>query len=90
MRKDTGEVFSRASGLDEENMRRVAVDLRPLPGKEIFIRLVDRHSGGWGHINFDDFRFHADEAERPAAAEAGDAGRLQVRRPAAREGRRRR
>ncbi len=33
-------------------------------GKEMFIRLVDRHSGHWGHVNFDDFRFHADEAER--------------------------
>ena len=27
-------------------------------GKEIFIRIVDQHTGGWGHVNFDDFRFH--------------------------------
>ena len=31
-------------------------------GKEIFIRLVDASSGGWGHINFDDFRLHATQA----------------------------
>jgi putative membrane-bound dehydrogenase-like protein len=59
VRADTKEVFARTSGLDEENLRRVAVDLRPQMGKQIFIRLVDRSSNGWGHINFDDFRFHS-------------------------------
>jgi putative membrane-bound dehydrogenase-like protein len=61
VRNDTKEVVSRTSGTDEENLRRVAVDLRAHRGKEIFIRLVDKHSGGWGHINFDDFRFHAEK-----------------------------
>jgi tRNA A-37 threonylcarbamoyl transferase component Bud32 len=56
--KETGEVFHRASGRDVENMRREVVDLGRVQGKEMFIRLVDRHSGHWGHINFDDFRFH--------------------------------
>ncbi|MCS7023050.1 MAG: DUF1080 domain-containing protein [Gemmataceae bacterium] len=51
-------VIFRASGLEEEDMRRVVVDLTPYLGKEICIRLVDRHSGHWGHVNFDDFRFH--------------------------------
>jgi putative membrane-bound dehydrogenase-like protein len=69
VRKDTGEVFSRTSGLAEEDLRRVAIDLRPLAGKEIFIRLVDRHSGHWGHVNFDDFRFHAAKPELPARPE---------------------
>ena len=63
VRTDTKEVFSRTSGVDEENLRRVAVDLSPVMGKEIFIRLVDKRSDGWGHINFDDFRFHS---EKPA------------------------
>jgi putative membrane-bound dehydrogenase-like protein len=63
--KDTGQVFFRASGLEEENLRRVAVDLQSHRGKEIFIRLVDRHSGHWGHINFDDFRFHAAKPDVP-------------------------
>src|SRR5437870_1447181 len=66
VRKDTGEVFSRTSGQEEENLRRVAVDLRPHVGKEIFIRLVDKHTGHWGHINFDDFRFHSENPELPA------------------------
>jgi hypothetical protein len=60
VRKDTGEVFSRTSGANPpiETMRRVSVDLRRVSGEDIFIRLVDRDSRGWGHINFDDFRFH--------------------------------
>ncbi|HZT80056.1 MAG TPA: PVC-type heme-binding CxxCH protein, partial [Gemmataceae bacterium] len=65
VRNDTREVFSRTSGLEEENLRRVAVDLRPHLGKEIFIRLVDKHSGHWGHLNFDDFRFHAEKPDFP-------------------------
>src|SRR5207248_8327186 len=65
VRKDTGEVFSRISGIEEENLRWVAVDLRPHLGKEIFIRLVDKHTGHWGHINFDDFRFHERQPRVP-------------------------
>jgi putative membrane-bound dehydrogenase-like protein len=58
VRKDTGRVVFAASGREAENMRRVGVDLREHEGKEIFIRVVDQHTGHWGHINFDDFRFH--------------------------------
>jgi putative membrane-bound dehydrogenase-like protein len=72
VRKDTGAVFHRASGQDEEDMRREVVDLRPVLGKEIFIRLVDRASGGWGHINFDDFRFHHTRPGFPARVLAPD------------------
>jgi hypothetical protein len=72
------EVFFRASGLEEEDMRRVVVDLSRYRNTQIQIRLVDRHSGHWGHINFDDFRFHEQKpsfperpkAEPPAPADA--------------------
>ncbi len=60
------EVFFRASGLEEEDMRRVAVDLAKVQGKEIQIRLVDKHTGHWGHLNFDDFRFHTLKPNVPA------------------------
>lgn len=56
--KEKNKVFFRASGMEEENLRRVVVDLQPYKGKQMFIRLVDKHSGPWGHVNFDDFRFH--------------------------------
>jgi putative membrane-bound dehydrogenase-like protein len=75
VRTDTGAVFSRTSGTEEENLRRMLIDLGPLQGKEIFIRLVDRHSGHWGHVNFDDFRFHSRKPtfpERPGAVASPD------------------
>ncbi len=59
VRADTQTVVFKISGSDNETLRPVVVDLREQLGKEIFIRLVDQESGGWGHINFDDFKFHA-------------------------------
>ncbi|HVJ86163.1 MAG TPA: PVC-type heme-binding CxxCH protein [Caulifigura sp.] len=51
-------VFFRVSGADAEEMRPVVVDVSSLMGRRVFIRLVDKISGGWGHVNFDDFRFY--------------------------------
>jgi len=59
------DVIFRASGREAEDLERVVVDLAKYRGKEIVIRLVDRHSGHWGHINFDDFRFHARKPSFP-------------------------
>lgn len=59
---DDNKVFFSAVGKDQENLRPVVVDLTKQKGKKIFIRLVDQHTGGWGHVNFDDFRLYA---ERP-------------------------
>lgn len=65
VRQDNGQVIFRATGDETENLKPVAVDLQPHQGKKIFIRLVDRHSGGWGHVNFDDFRFHKSKPDFP-------------------------
>jgi putative membrane-bound dehydrogenase-like protein len=59
VRSDTHDVFWRSSGHESEKLERIVVDLREHMGKEILIRLVDTHSGHWGHLNFDDFKFHA-------------------------------
>ena len=45
------------SGRGTETMHRVKWDLNPWAGQQGRIRLVDNASGGWGHINADDFRF---------------------------------
>jgi putative membrane-bound dehydrogenase-like protein len=63
VRKDTNQVISHSPGLNQEDMTRVVVDLQAHLGKEIFIRVVDKSSGAWGHVNFDDFRLYA---ERPS------------------------
>jgi putative membrane-bound dehydrogenase-like protein len=65
------EVVYRASGVDREDMDRVAVDLSKYVGRQIQVRLVDRHTGGWGHVNFDDFRFHAAKPAFPARPTKG-------------------
>ena len=62
---DTGQVIFRVSGDDREDLERVVADLSAHVGREIFIRIADHESGGWGHINFDDFRLHD---VRPAVA----------------------
>ncbi|HND52377.1 MAG TPA: hypothetical protein PLV92_08270, partial [Pirellulaceae bacterium] len=69
---DDDKVFFTASGRDLEEMRPTIVDLAAHQGKKMYVRLVDEFNGGWGHINFDDFRFHATKPEfavpRPAPA----------------------
>ncbi len=61
-----GTAVHTATGANKEQMRPVFFDLRPQQGKKVFIRLVDENPGGWGHLNFDDFRFYT---ERPAEVE---------------------
>lgn len=65
-------VLYQSCGANYESMQRVAVDLRGHVGQLIFLRVVDESTGGWGHVNFDDFRFHAEEPriERPAGVPA--------------------
>jgi len=57
-----GQVVYEITGENNETMQPVVLNLAPLVGHEIIVRLVDQSSVGWGHINFDDFRLHA---ERP-------------------------
>jgi len=61
----TKQVFFKTSGTENETLRPVVIELKGLVGKEIAIRLVDERSGHWGHVSFDDFRFHP---ERPVLA----------------------
>lgn len=61
----SGQVIHSSSAAQQENMKRVAVNLESVSGKRIFIRIVDQFKGGWGHVNFDDFVFHA---EKPSFA----------------------
>ncbi len=57
----TGKVIHRASGAEQENLKRIVVKLDGFIGKRIFIRVVDHSPRGWGHVNFDDFVFHETE-----------------------------
>src|SRR5689334_22570621 len=59
------QIVAKVSGDDTENLKPVAVDLTSVVGKEIFIRLVDQNTTGWGHINFDHFRFYPEKPKLP-------------------------
>jgi len=59
--KDDGKMIHTARGQNQENLGRSIVDLRKFAGRGIFIRIVDEEMPGWGHVNFDDFVFHAEE-----------------------------
>lgn len=63
--RDAGKILYQISGENTEDLKPVAVDLSKSLGQLIFIRLIDRHSGDWGHINFDDFRFHDTKPNYP-------------------------
>lgn len=55
----SGTVLFTATGKNQDELHRVAVDLSAHQGKEIVLRVVDQKDNEWGHIAFDDFRFHA-------------------------------
>ncbi len=57
--QDDNQVFFRTSGANFESMQRIVVDLSRAMNRSIFIRITDDATGGWGHINFDDFRLFA-------------------------------
>ncbi|HVV02195.1 MAG TPA: PVC-type heme-binding CxxCH protein, partial [Verrucomicrobiae bacterium] len=60
-----GAVVFKTTGYDNELLRPVVADLHKEMGKEVFIRVVDEESGGWGHINFDNFRLYAQRPSFP-------------------------
>jgi putative membrane-bound dehydrogenase-like protein len=74
-----GKVFFQISGSESETLRPVVVDLKEHLGQEIFIRVVDEQSGHWGHVNFDDFRLHA---QRPKFADEIDPKTVEAAPPA--------
>ena len=53
-------VLFKAYGQQTETMRLVHLDLSDNLGEEIYLQVVDQSDEPWGHINFDDFRFHSE------------------------------
>lgn len=51
-----GKVVRTATGNNSETMARWTWDVSKFKGKTAVIQLVDKNTGGWGHINFDDVR----------------------------------
>jgi len=52
-----GKVLRTATGKDNEHLDWDFWEVSDLLGKRAFFEIVDRQSGGWGHINVDDMTF---------------------------------
>ncbi|GAB5405672.1 MAG: hypothetical protein Aurels2KO_39030 [Aureliella sp.] len=60
-----------ARGINDQVMQQAEWDLTPYAGKKVFIKIVDRATGGWGHITVDNFQFDGevlDENARPSGS----------------------
>ncbi len=64
-----GQAVRTARGRDRERLTWQSWDVSELRGKTAEIQVVDRHSGGWGHINVDHILM-ADVPARPASEDA--------------------
>ena len=56
-------------GREDETLRPIVVDMERHVGKEFYVKLIDERKGHWGHLNFDNFVFHA---SRPSFADELD------------------
>lgn len=60
-----GRIVRTATGDNAERLAWKSWDVRELRGKPAVLEIVDRHSGGWGHINVDHILFADAPARRP-------------------------
>ncbi|MCP5109894.1 MAG: sulfatase-like hydrolase/transferase, partial [bacterium] len=68
---DSGDVLIKAGGGRDPHMRRTVWDVSKWSGRKVRFEVVDRSSGGWGHLNVDDFSVGSETSNapgRPAAA----------------------
>ncbi|PFG14408.1 sucrose-6-phosphate hydrolase SacC (GH32 family) [Bacillus sp. es.036] len=57
-----GKELFKSTGTESEQYKRVYWDASSYIGEEVFIKVVDKATGGWGHINVDDFHvFNTEE-----------------------------
>jgi levanase len=63
-----GKVVRSATGSNNEALNWSSWDVTEYAGRKATIQIVDRNSGGWGHINVDHIMF-ADEAAPPRAVD---------------------
>jgi hypothetical protein len=56
-----GKEVLKATGNNHESMQRVTWNVAAYKGNLASIVIVDQYTGGWGHINADDFKYGAAE-----------------------------
>ena len=63
-----GKIVRKEAGNNSENLRWKHWDISELNGKLARVRIIDRHEGGWGHINVD----HLIQTDKPMVHERED------------------
>jgi sucrose-6-phosphate hydrolase SacC (GH32 family) len=53
VRASDGKELMKATGIDFEQYQRVFWDASAHVGEQLYLKAVDRNSGGWGHLNID-------------------------------------
>ncbi|MFT5471389.1 MAG: arylsulfatase A [Verrucomicrobiales bacterium] len=66
---DSGDVLKKSGGSRDHRMRRVEWDVSKWKGNTVRFEVVDRASGGWGHLNVDDFSAQGDPISVPSKPE---------------------
>ncbi|MCA0991950.1 GH32 C-terminal domain-containing protein [Guptibacillus hwajinpoensis] len=62
VREADGKELLKSTGTESEKYKRVYWDASSYIGEDVFIKVVDKATGGWGHINVDDFHvFNSEE-----------------------------
>ncbi len=51
-----GAELARASGIDQQEMQEVRWSVPEAVGRPVILRIVDQHTGGWGHVTLDHVR----------------------------------
>ena len=52
---NSGAILLQAGGTNGPQMHRVVWDVRKFRDREVFLRVVDNRTAGWGHLTMDDF-----------------------------------
>ncbi|MYL21524.1 hypothetical protein GLW04_16590 [Halobacillus litoralis] len=64
VRAEDGKELFKATGADDEKYRRVSWDAADYIGETLYIKVVDFHTEGFGHLNVDDFQvYHEGSSE---------------------------
>lgn len=63
--------LARATGANSETYSRVTLNGGAYVGTEVYVKVVDTATGGWGHINIDDVRLNGGNGGTNLAANAG-------------------
>ena len=61
--------LKRETGINSEYMTKRYWDVSGFKGQQVYLKIVDSHTGGWGHINVDDIRELTADEEKARAEE---------------------